>query len=138
MHFETTRVVRQASLLQFKSQPILKQQPDKIFSNGAKTLSRSELLHATQQKPFSVPDKRKAKTQKIKISKKKQKERNQRLRLSKAIVFHRVNSRRKTKKRLIKTMVDYKNIPLLRRYISFEGKILPRRISLLPRKNNVE
>jgi ribosomal protein S18 len=69
---------------------------------------------------------------KAKMTKKQRRRLNRikRIQLAKAIVFYTPNSG----DRLTRTTVDYKNIPLLRRYISFEGKILTRRANKLSAK----
>lgn len=44
--------------------------------------------------------------------------------------IHKLNS----KKPLLQKTIDYKNLKLLRQFISTEGKILPRRLTLLTAK----
>ena len=51
-------------------------------------------------------------------------------RVNMAIVFHKTNSN----KPFVQGTIDYKNLPLLRQFISAEGKILPRRLTGLKAK----
>lgn len=62
--------------------------------------------------------------------KKKKLKRQAQLRLAKRVVFRKSNTKRPSSR----FTIDYKNLPLLRRFISFEGKIQPRRSSRLNAK----
>lgn len=62
--------------------------------------------------------------------KKKKLKRQARLRLAKWVSFRKPDC----KQRVNRFTIDYKNLPLLRRFISFEGKIIPRRVSRLTAK----
>lgn len=46
------------------------------------------------------------------------------------VLIHKVNS----KDPFLRATIDYKNLPLLRQFISSEGKILPRRLTRLNAK----
>ena len=65
-----------------------------------------------------------------KNQRKRKLKRQAQLRLAKRVVFRAPNRCGSASK----FVLDYKNLPLLRRFISFEGKILPRRSSRLNAK----
>ena len=67
---------------------------------------------------------------KYKNLKKKKLQRQWQLRLAKRVVFRKLN----TKQPRSRFTIDYKNLPLLLRFISFEGKIQSRRNSRLSAK----